>query len=68
MALLWRNLSPFISPFVFILSAVVAMDPEQRLVPDFTLLGFAGLVDIVMEQGQISREEAIDTLVQRWVK
>ena len=44
------------------------MDPEQRLVPDFALPGFAGLMDIVMEQGQISREEAIEALVQCWVE
>jgi len=43
------------------------MDQEARPNPDFALPGFAGLVEIVMEQGQISREEAIEVLTQRWV-
>jgi len=38
------------------------MDQEACPNPDFALLGFAGLVEIMMEQGQISREEAIEVL------
>ncbi|KAL4067190.1 hypothetical protein V8B97DRAFT_2025268 [Scleroderma yunnanense] len=40
------------------------MDPEQPPLPNFSLLGFVGLVEIVMTDGQMTREEAIKSLTE----
>ncbi|KAG6328729.1 hypothetical protein ID866_10361, partial [Astraeus odoratus] len=43
------------------------MDQGQHP-PDFSTPGFTGLVDLVMTDGGLSREKAIEALTQRWAE
>ncbi|KAG6326530.1 hypothetical protein ID866_12560 [Astraeus odoratus] len=43
------------------------MDQGQHP-PDFSTLGFAGLVDLVMADGGMAREQAIKALNQQWAE
>ncbi|KAG6326226.1 hypothetical protein ID866_12864 [Astraeus odoratus] len=43
------------------------MDQGQHP-PDFSTPGFAGLVDLVMTDGGLSREQAIEALMQWWAE
>ncbi|KAG6330001.1 hypothetical protein ID866_9088 [Astraeus odoratus] len=43
------------------------MDQGQHP-PDFSAPGFAGLVDLVMADGRMAREQAIEALNQRWAE
>ena len=42
------------------------MDPAQQRPPDFTQLGFAGLVELTMAEEFLNREEATELLNQQW--
>ncbi|KAH0835682.1 hypothetical protein J3R83DRAFT_9455 [Lanmaoa asiatica] len=44
------------------------MDPVPRPPPNFALPGFAGLVDLVMEEQGLDRDAALEVLILQWAQ